>query len=518
MKLVTSAQMRELDRRTIEAFGTPGELLMERAGQGVAAAVLRLAGLTARMGCVRCVAGKGNNGGDAFVVARLLHEMGLDVQLVLAAERDELKGDARIHFDRMVEAGVHPVSLAHAGGLPPDNAHADRELVVEGVLGTGITGAPRGAADEAIALVNQLGIHRPVVAIDVPSGLNSDTDTAEGAVVRADLTVTMGLPKQGLVAPQAADVVGTIEVVAIGIPSDYIAELPDDTGLITGAELRHLFPRRPRASHKGTYGHALLIGGSREFSGAIAMAAMSAVRSGAGLVTVLTPADTAPTVATLIPEAMVHGGADRVDGSLAAEAITNWPHELDEFDAILVGPGLTRSLDAQSLCQTVIDTATVPLVLDADALPDADRAAVLNRASAPLVLTPHPGEMARLLGCDTAAVQADRLRSARRAAAHTGATVVLKGHGTIVAQPNGKAAINSTGNPGMASGGMGDVLAGLLVGLLAQGIAPADAAKAAVFLHGRAADIAAWQSAQRSLTAGDVIETLALAFRDVSAV
>ncbi|MBL7076897.1 MAG: NAD(P)H-hydrate dehydratase [Kiritimatiellae bacterium] len=518
MKLVTSTQMRELDRRTIEEFGTPGEVLMERAGRGVAAAVLRLAGLTGRLGCVRCVAGKGNNGGDAFVVARCLHEMGLTVQLILAANRDDLQGDALIHFERMLEAGVHPVSPAHAGGLPPDNVDADRELVVEGILGTGISGAPRGAADEAIALVNQLGIHRPVIAIDVPSGLNSDTGAAEGAVVRADLTVSMGLPKTGLVSLQAADAVGNIEVVDIGIPSDYIAELPGETELITPTDLRHLSPRRTRASHKGTYGHALLIGGSREFSGAIAMAAMSAVRSGVGLVTVLTPSDIAATVATLVPEAMVHGATDRVDGSLAAEALTNWPHELSDFDAILIGPGLTRSLDAQGLCRTVIEAATVPLVLDADALPDADNAGLLSTARAPLVLTPHPGEMARLLGCDTGTVQADRLQTARRAAAQTGATVALKGHGTIVAEPDGSAAINPTGNPGMASGGMGDVLAGLLAGFLAQGMAPADAARVAVFLHGRAADLAAWQSAQPSLTAGDVIETLALAFRDVSVV
>ncbi len=391
MKLVTSAQMRELDRRTIEEFGTPGEVLMERAGQGVAAAVVRLAELTGRSGYVRCVAGKGNNGGDAFVVARCLHEMGLAVQLILAAERDELKGDALTHFESMLEVGIQPVSPAHAGGLPPDSADADREWVVEGILGTGITGAPHGTADEAIALVNQLGIHRPVIAIDVPSGLNSDTGAAVGAVVQADLTVTMGLPKTGLIAPQAAQAVGNIEVVDIGIPSDYIAALPGNIELTTPADLRHLFPRRPRASHKGTYGHVLLIGGSREFSGAIAMAAMSAVRSGVGRVTVLTPAEIAATVATLVPEAMVHGAVDRVDGSLAAEALTNWPHELDEFDAILIGPGLTRSLDAQRLCHTVVETATVPLVLDADAQPDAENAERLATASAPLVLTPHPG-------------------------------------------------------------------------------------------------------------------------------
>jgi NAD(P)H-hydrate epimerase len=516
MKLVTSAQMRELDRRTIEEFGTPGEVLMERAGEGVTAAVVRIAERSGRLGCVRVVAGKGNNGGDAFVVARCLHEMGLPVQLILTAERAALQGDALIHFERMLEAGVQPVAPVQDEGLPPDNIDADRELVVEGILGTGISGAPRGDAKEAIALVNQLGMHRPVIAIDVPSGLNSDTGDAAGAVVQADVTVTMGLPKRGLVAPQAADAVGNIEVVDIGIPSDYTAELPDDTGLITPADLRHLFPRRQRASHKGTYGHVLLIGGSREFSGAIAMAAMSAVRSGVGLVTVLTPAAIVSTVAALVPEAMVHGAPDRVDGTLAAEAMTYWPHDLDAFDAVLVGPGLTRSLDAQNLCRAVIESATVPLVLDADALPDAANAGLVAATRAPLVLTPHPGEMARLLGCDTAAVQAERLQTARNTAARTGATVVLKGHGTIVAQPDGSATINPTGNPGMASGGMGDVLAGLLAGLLAQGMAPNDAARAAVFLHGRAADLAAWQEAQSSITATDVIAMLGSAFHELS--
>jgi NAD(P)H-hydrate epimerase len=304
--------------------------------------------------------------------------------------------------------------------------------------------------------------------------------------------------------------------VDIGIPSDYIAALPGDVELTTPTDLRHLFPRRPRASHKGTYGHALLIGGSREFSGAIAMAAMSAVRSGVGLVTVLTPAATAATVATLVPEAMVHAAPDRVDGSLAAEALANWSRELNDFNAVLVGPGLTRSLDARNLCRTVIETATVPLVLDADALPDAEQAGILADSDAPIVLTPHPGEMARMMGCDTATVQSDRHQVARTAAAQTGTTVVLKGHGTVIAQADGKTSVNPTGNPGMASGGMGDVLAGLLAGLLAQGMAPTDAARAATYVHGRAADIAAWQGTQFSLVAGDVIESLALAFRDIT--
>jgi NAD(P)H-hydrate epimerase len=515
MKLATAAQMRELDRRTIEEFGTPGETLMERAGRGVAAAVMRLAGLTGRLGYVRCVAGKGNNGGDAFVVARCLHEGGTPVELVLAADPSELQGDARLHFDRMVAAGVIPVAPARAGGLPPDDAGTDRELVVDGILGTGLTGAARGAAAEAIALVNRLGQRRPVIAIDIPSGLNADTGAAAGAVARADLTVTMGLPKWGLVAAQAADTVGNIEVVDIGIPDAVVAALGGDVELIAAADLVPLFPRRARAAHKGSYGHVLLVGGSRAFSGAIAMAAMSAVRSGAGLVSVLTPASVAATVAALVPEAMVHPAPENADGSLAPEATGSWSRRIRDFDAVLLGPGLTRTQESQRLTRAFIAPCPVPMVLDADALPDRKNAGMLNAASAPLVLTPHPGEMARLLGCDTGAVQADRLRAAREAAERTGATVVLKGCGTVVARTGAPLAVNATGNPGMATGGMGDVLAGLLAGLLAQRLAPFDAARAAVYLHGRAADLAAWQGARPSLTARDVIAALPLAFRDI---
>ncbi|MBT3295078.1 MAG: NAD(P)H-hydrate dehydratase [Verrucomicrobia bacterium] len=516
MKLVTSEQMRALDQRTIEEFGTPGALLMERAGQGVALVVAQLGELTGRLGCVRCVAGRGNNGGDVFVAARCLHEMGWPVELALAGEAGELRGDARLHFERMLEAGVEPVTFDQIGGLPPRDIEATRELVVEGILGTGISGAPRGDAEAAIRRVNQLGAQRPVVAVDVPSGLNSDSGAAAGAVVRADVTVTIGLPKTGLVASQARELVGTVEVIDIGIPVDYTAGLPADTGLITADDLRPLFPRRARVSHKGTYGHVLLIGGSREYSGAISMAAMSAVRSGAGLVTVLTPAATAACVTALVPEAMVYPAPACDDGALTATAMQAWSHPLSDFDAVMIGPGLTRTEGAQRLAQSVLTSCPVPLVVDADALPDAAQIDILKQAAGPLVLTPHPGEMARLRGCDVATVQSNRRQTARDVAAQTGATVILKGCGTVVAQPDGTAFINATGNPGMACGGMGDVLAGLLTGLLAQGLPPFEAAQAAVYLHGRAADRAAWQGAQASLKASDVVEALPPAFRELS--
>jgi len=335
-------------------------------------------------------------------------------------------------------------------------------------------------------------------------------------VVQADLTVTMGRPKRGLAAPAAADYVGTIEVVDIGIPSHYTEALQSDSELITAVDLRPFFPRRRRTSHKGSFGHVLLIGGSRQFSGAIAMAAMSAVRSGAGLVSVLTPPDAVGTVAALAPEAMVHAGRGSVDGTLTLAALDGGPLSLDDVDAVLIGHGLTRSAEALLLTEQVIGTCHVPLVLDADALPDVAHAARLSTAPGALVLTPHPGELARLLGIDIPAVQAARQTRAMEAAALTGATVVLKGHGTLVVRTGETPAINTTGNPGMASGGMGDVLAGLLAGLLAQGLAPFNAARAAVYLHGYAADVATWREARTSLTAQDVIRALPFAFRDVA--
>lgn len=521
MKIVSVAQMQELDRRMIEENETPGEVLMERAGQGVADVVRRLAdlaGFTSPL--VHLLAGRGNNGGDAFAAARFLKEAGLSVSVWLAGSANDVKGDALRHLSRMKSAGVALRELP----LREDWDEALRypmgaDLLVDGVLGTGSSGPARGPAAGAIEYINAQARHALVVAIDIPSGLNADTGSAEGETVRADVTVTMGLPKRGLVEPEALEYTGVVEVVDLGIPEEFIAQLTpvEDRELIYSTDLRPLFTRRRRGSHKGEYGHVLLIGGARGYTGAIALAARAALRSGAGLVTVLTPAGIAPVVAGSVLEAMVLPAPETNTGSLDAGLWAEWRQRVDTFQAVLIGPGLSRHPQSLTLVRHLVHEYNGPLVLDADALSVLEgQAHFISKRRGPSVITPHPGELAKLMARETVEVQKDRRAAALAAAAKTEATVVLKGAGTLVARTGRPLQINLTGNPGMATGGSGDVLAGLLTGLLGQGLEPYDAARAAVYLHGRAGDTAALRKSQAGLTAMDLVDELPYAFREVS--
>lgn len=519
MKTVSSAQMREMDRRTTAEYGASGEALMERAGSGVARIVDRLATVSgAGDSTVLLLAGRGNNGGDAFVAAGSLHRRGFDVDVWMTGEKKSVHGDARTHLNRLLADGVAVEELTEAGDCDDllDSAW-DSGLVVDGILGTGISGPVRGIAAEAIRCVNVLGEDRPVVAIDVPSGLNADTGQAEGEAVRADITATMAFPKTGLIAPEAIEYVGAVEIVDIGIPAALAAGIRSGAELIVPDDLREMLPRRKRDSHKGLFGHVLLIGGAPGYAGAVALAARAALRSGAGRVTVLTPASISAIVAGLAPEAMVHGGACNDTGSLTSDSLLQWTRTLDRFDGILAGPGMTPHTDTRGLVEILLTKAASPLVLDADALNAfAGQCDALRKGAGRLTLTPHPAEAGRLLGIPTAAVQTRRLDTARTLTERTAATVILKGAGTVVAAPDRTPGINLTGNPGMACGGMGDVLGGLLAGLLAQGLAPFDAARLAVYLHGSAGDDAAWRGSQAGLAAGDVVDALPRAFQRIS--
>ena len=522
MKIVTTRQMRDLDRRTIEDYGVLGETLMDRAGQGVAEVVDYLAKMWGYPDPpILLFAGRGNNGGDAFVAARYLKEQGYHTDVFLACESSRVTGDALSHLSRARSCGIEIRELPDkqdwddmliaVGSLPGG-------IVVDGLLGTGIRGPARGPVAGAIQYVNLLAERCLVVSIDIPSGLHSDTGKAEGDAVKADLTLTMGLPKQGLTEPCALDFVGSVEVIDIGIPDELVAPIETVRELITAESLRGRFTRRPRASHKGTYGHLLVIGGAAGYAGAVAMACRAALRSGVGLVSALVPAGIAATVAGQAPEAMIHAGPETGTGSLAADALEHWGRDVEAFDTLLLGPGMTTHLHTRHMVEWVLEHVSSPIVLDADALNVmAGDAARLAQRSCPLVLTPHPGEMARLSNATPADIQADRLGRAVRLAKETGSTVVLKGAGTIVAEAEGPPAVNLSGNPGMAKGGMGDVLAGLLGGFLACGMSPSGAARAAVYLHGRAGDYAAWRSSQIGLTAGDVIDELANVFKEVTA-
>jgi NAD(P)H-hydrate epimerase len=356
-----------------------------------------------------------------------------------------------------------------------------------------------------------------VVSIDVPSGLNADTGEAEGDAVRADITVTMGLPKVGLSMPAALDYVGTVEVVDIGIPSELVAELPSSRELVVGRDLDAIMTRRPRDAHKGLFGHILIVAGARGYAGAAALAARAALRSGVGLVSVLCPSSVVPVVAGLVPEAMVHGGPETDEGSLASACIRDWSRRLNQFGALLVGPGMMANRETSVVVERILGESRVPVILDADALNTCDgRTDRIKRAPCPVVITPHPGEMGRLLNCSASEVQADREAAALHAAALTESVVVLKGAGTLVAERDRPLHVNLTGNPGMACGGMGDVLGGLMAGLVAQCEDPFDAARAAVYLHGRAGDLAAWRMSQIGLKANDVVEMLPFVFRELS--
>ncbi len=490
--------MREIDRRAIEEFNIPGDLLMERAGQGVAEIALDI--LHARMAdSVLLIAGTGNNGGDVFAAACFLAEAEVDVTVWICGSKRKIKGDAEYHLKKMIRRGVHPVEVGRQEDLTLERTPA---IIIDGLLGTGATGAPRGFMSDVIDFINAEAPRCFILSIDIPSGVDADSGAAEGKAVRANLTATMCLPKTGLIRPQAVPYVGNIEIIDIGIPADLKDEaIPcPDAELIDRAELQ--LPLRGNETHKGNHGHVLLIGGSVGFAGAIAMAARAALRSGAGLVSVLTPETVWPMVANAAgPEVMVHPFPDI--GKLNIDFSRDWK----KVSSVVIGPGLGRSDQTQALVEKLLLTCNVPVVLDADAL--CIEPAMIAAAGCPVVLTPHPGEFERLFGEPVT----DRWAQARAASDQTGKTLVLKGAGTVVADLRYKLGVNMSGNPGMATGGSGDVLSGIIAALLGRGMDPFDAAITGVHLHGLAGDIAADEMTQEAMIATDIIHALPDAFR-----
>ena len=507
MKIVTAVQMKELDRRTIEEAKVPGATLMERAGSGVAEAMARAYGpLAGRAVTVLC--GKGNNGGDGFVVARLLKKHRARVRVLLLARSGDLTGDAKTMYRRFLSAaGAKSV----AASPTPDAlraALAQSDLVVDALLGTGLSAPVTGAYRDAIEALNEAG--RPVVSVDLPSGIHADTGAVLGAAIRADLTVTFGLPKLGLYTGPGLDHAGRVEVVDIGIPASFVDAIASRVSLLTPEIIRRLIPDRRPSSHKGTYGHAGIIAGSVGKTGAAAMAAKAALRVGAGLVTVATPASVNDTLEAKLLEAMTVPMPDTKERTLARAGLEELLSFINARTAVAIGPGLTTHPETVELLHALVPRLEKPSVLDADALNAlAGRTALLTECTIPPILTPHPGEMARLMDhATTQSVNADRIGAAVAFAKARRVLLVLKGACTVVAHPDGRAAICPTGNPGMATAGTGDVLTGMIVGLLAQGLAPWDAACAGTYLHGLAGDLASFRLGPAGMTAGDVIEQI----------
>ncbi len=503
--------MRRLDRRAVADLGIPGAVLMENAGRGAAAHVH--AGWRGEGTRVAIVCGKGGNGGDGFVVARWLRRRRLRPEVYLVARPDELSGDAALKF-RALPRGVPVRVVEDEATLTPGLRRAG--VVVDALLGTGSRGAPTGLVARAIEAINACG--RPIVALDIPSGLPADGGPPPGPVVRATLTTTFAGLKLGLVAGPGVDLAGRVVVVDIGIPAAEVGR-GLTTFLLEDADIARHLPRRPRDAHKGTYGHLLIVAGSLGKTGAAALAARAALRSGAGLVTVATPASQQPIVAGLVLEAMTEALPETPAHALALEARAPLAALAAARQALALGPGLGLDPETQALARELARDVELPMVIDADALTAlAGHLETLREARGPRCLTPHPGEMARLLGVTTADVQRDRVGCAREFARRHGAHLVLKGATSVIAAPGGDAYLNPTGNPGMASGGTGDVLTGMTGAFLARGMAPLAALSCAVFLHGRAGDLAAARVGEESLVAGDVIDALGEAFTGLRAV
>ena len=522
MHLLTAAEMRAVDEATI-ADGTPGEVLMERAGHGVAGAIERAWGSPLALR-VLVLAGAGNNGGDGFVAARALAERGATVRVVVCAPRESVRGDALAMLERYEAGGGQAAFVSDEGALAACIAERDQwDHVIDALLGTGAKGEPRGLVAAACRQANALRARGArIVAVDLPTGVSSDDGGASADAVHADRTVTFAAPKRGHYLWPGRALRGELEVVDIGALSPARAGVSPAT-LATASELSRLVPVRPPRAHKGSVGSALVIGGAPGMTGAVVLAARAAARSGAGYVRAAVPMSLQDTVAGQLLGPMVFGFGEDVRRSLTSSALAALLEEAERADAVTLGGGLGRGASTSALVRELATRLPRPLVLDADALwalsPAEDRLVpALRLATAPRVLTPHLGEMARLTGQDAGPLEARRIDAARGWAQRWGAVVVMKGAPTVVAAPDGRASVNSTGTPALATAGTGDVLAGVLAALLAQGLPPFDAARLAVFVHGRAGELCGDEIGVPGTIASDLIERLPRAFAGLSAV
>jgi NAD(P)H-hydrate epimerase len=506
MKVLTAEQMREADRRTIVDLGIPGVVLMESAGRAVVSEILRRYSHLAP-GPVLVLCGKGNNGGDGLVVARTLLQQGWQVTTVLLAAEAAIRGDARLYLEILQRLDV---LIEYAEDVPGVEALLPclpvPVLIVDALFGTGLSSPVTGHYAAAIAWMNRSPALK--VAIDIPSGLDATSGAILGSVLCADLTVTLAAAKLGQVIYPGVTCCGELAVAEIGIPQAVLDELAVGI-LLEDGDVSGFLPLRPAAGHKGTFGHLLLVAGSCGKSGAAALAAEAALRTGAGLVTVAAPASQQATLAIKLTEAMT-APLDEVAGELAETAFPQIAALWQDKKVLAIGPGLGRSPATVALVQKVIKDCPLPLVIDADALfALAGSTALLTaRPVGTTILTPHPGEMAHLLGVAIAEVETDRVGTARRFAEAHGVVLVLKGARTVIAAPDGGIMINSTGHAGMASGGMGDLLTGIIAALLCQGAPPLAAAAAGVWLHGRSGDRLRPRFGDAGLLASDLLSEI----------
>ncbi|HBH61395.1 MAG TPA: bifunctional ADP-dependent NAD(P)H-hydrate dehydratase/NAD(P)H-hydrate epimerase [Nitrospiraceae bacterium] len=530
LKIATSEEMQRIDRTAIETYGIAGTVLMERAGLRVVARInelffqgteQRVPGTDKNRGrkiIVFC--GGGNNGGDGLVIARVLHNQGREVEAYVTVNPASLKGDAKINYRAAGKYGVviRPVSyfLKHYRSCVTCNC-----LIVDALLGTGLRKEVRALLADVIGKINRMSA--PVVSVDIPSGICSDTGQIMGCAIKAQFTVTFGLPKRGHFLYPGAEFAGQLFIEEIGFPRKLIESEKIRINLVQKEDVSSLLPVRPKYSHKGTYGHVLIVAGSKGKTGAALMAAKACFRTGAGLVTIGIPETLLSTFQSRVTEEMILPLPDTGNGTLSYRAADSILDFLKKTGNVLaIGPGLSPDNELSKLLNVLIRESGVPIVIDADGLNAiADNVYVLKKSSVPVILTPHPGEMTRLLKKESGGrnqssgatglrekIEKDRINIALTFARKTKTYLVLKGVPTVTSTPQGEAFINSTGNPGMATAGSGDVLTGMISAFLAQGMSPADASVMGVFLHGVAGDIIAEKKSQQSLTASDIIKAI----------
>ena len=511
MRYVSTSEMRAIDAKLLEtACHFPGipasDRLIKLASQGLANLVLEMQGDNAVRPVAHIVFGNGNNGADAVHAGLELAARGFPVRYYAALG----SGEARGALKTLLETGRLPDVVWFEPERPwtamPPSAIAPGDVVLDGILGIGVKGPPREPAAAAIRFVNRLKGRAHIVAVDVPSGLDADTGAAAGEVVHADLTLCMGMPKTGLSSPFALEHAGSIQVNDLEIPDALLCAAADADELVTVRDVAGCRPRRRWDAHKGDFGHVCIVGGCARYRGAPALAALGALRAGAGLVTAVVPAGIADAVASHAPEMMIL--------PLDSEVATRRALEASGFsfvgNTVVVGPGMSRQAGVLDALIWLLDSSgAAGAVLDADALNlVGDEADALAECDMPMILTPHPGEAARLLACSAEEVQADRAGALRRLVDITRKAVILKGAGTLVSAPGRGVHLVAGVNPGMARGGMGDVLAGVAGAMLARGLDPFDAARAAAWLHARAGDVAAWRRGHEAMLATDVVGCL----------
>ena len=525
MKVVTAAEMRQIDQDTIEGIGIPGIVLMETAGSAIVRAIEQHYPTCQRIGIF---AGKGNNGGDGIVIARQLAHIGRDVRLFLVSSPDSFTGEAQINLQiakRLTasfglqaapKGGLRIEEILTEAALEPNtslNSIKSCELLVDAIFGTGLRGAVRDPIAPVINAINRLPT--PILSVDLPSGLDTDTGHPLGTCIRADRTVTIGLPKRGLLMHPGAELAGKLEVVDIGFPEQVVDAQNIEVNWTTAAQAAQWMPLRPPFSHKGSYGRVLVVAGSTGMTGAAALASEAALRAGAGLVTLATPKHLNPILEGLLPEVMTLPLPETDAGSLSVSATSTILEFAVKTKSILaIGPGLSQHPETVSFVHQLIrenreQGLDLRMVIDADGLNAlAQVRETLSLLNSDAVLTPHPGEMARLTSISVPVLEKDRISTAQQFASKYGVTLVFKGAPTVTSTPNGNLWVNSTGNPGMATGGMGDVLTGIIAGLMAQGIPSENAAALGVYLHGLAGDIVAERLGRHGLIASDVLKAV----------